>query len=368
MNHRQKLLEIYKHSSTVTDISNIPQDILTNINDIGQKISSQKGVFTVLVTLTTHKIISPKQDIRYHQSSLKNGFSGRSVDTKYITPTLKELGLPSMAESGWLTRSLEQPYPYTLEYEGKISNKIVKNAFLSIIDYIQKKPKKAVNILRLLLHEAIKAKQRLIVPIIPLSNPENITIQNVINSLTEHFETKYNVHGGSKLPVIAFYAIYQILIKEIKRYEDSTLAPLGSHTASDKTSKSSGDIEIIKNEINFEAVEIKLDKRIDSTIVRIAIEKIHKFNLLERYYILSHTGTKEEDAKEIQELIDKTRKEHGCQIILNGVIPTIKYYLRLIGDTEEFTKIYSTLIENDAEIKQIHKKTWNKIIAKNLNK
>jgi DNA (cytosine-5)-methyltransferase 1 len=46
------------------------------------------------------------------------GFSGRRIDTQYITPTLKELGLPAMAESGWLTRSLEQPYPYTLDYNG----------------------------------------------------------------------------------------------------------------------------------------------------------------------------------------------------------------------------------------------------------
>jgi DNA (cytosine-5)-methyltransferase 1 len=44
-----------------------------------------------LVTLLTHKIIDPKQDIRNHQASMKKGFSGRSVDTQFITPTLKEL-------------------------------------------------------------------------------------------------------------------------------------------------------------------------------------------------------------------------------------------------------------------------------------
>jgi DNA (cytosine-5)-methyltransferase 1 len=60
--------------------------------------------------------------------------------TLYITPTLKELGLPSMAESGWLTRSLEQPYPYNLDYQGKISNKAVKKAFLNIIDYVESRP------------------------------------------------------------------------------------------------------------------------------------------------------------------------------------------------------------------------------------
>ena len=43
----------------------------------------------------------------------------------------------AMAESGWLTRSLEQPYPYTLDYEGKIRNKTVKDAFLQILNDIE---------------------------------------------------------------------------------------------------------------------------------------------------------------------------------------------------------------------------------------
>ena len=38
---------------------------------------------------------------------LENGFSGRSFDKKIVTPTLRKLKLPCMAESGWLTRSLE---------------------------------------------------------------------------------------------------------------------------------------------------------------------------------------------------------------------------------------------------------------------
>ena len=135
MNHKEKLLETYENSFTVNDIQNINTETVDNIKTIGEKISTQKGVFTVLTTLVTHKTLFPKQDVRKHQSSMENGFSGRTIDTNFITPTLKELGLPSMAESGWLTRSLEQPYEYTLDYQGKISNKVVKKAFLETLDY-----------------------------------------------------------------------------------------------------------------------------------------------------------------------------------------------------------------------------------------
>ena len=303
----------------------------------------------------------PKQDIRYHQSNMPNGFSGRSIDTKYITPTLKKLGLPSMAESGWLTRSLEQPYPYTLGYNGKISNKKVKLAFLQILDYIQKEPKKSTNVLKLLLHQAIAAKKRLIVPIQTLKNPEKITIQKAIYALNTHFNYKYKLPGGSKLPVLAFYAIYQLLIHEMKRYKDCSLAKLGSHTASDRTSKAAGDIEILRNKVHYEAIEVKLDKPIDANMLRIAIEKIYRFNV-KRYYILSHIGTNEKEQQEIQQLIDDTKTKHGCQIIVNGVLPTLKYYLRLVDDTAQFLQLYSKLVETDKELKRIHKTVWNDIV------
>lgn len=285
MNHKDKLLEIYKCSYPRIDIKDVNDETRDFIKSIGEKINTQKGVFTILATLLTHKIMDPKQDIRKHQTSMEGGFSGRTIDFNFITPTLKELGLPSMAESGWLTRSLEQPYPYNLDYNGKISNKVVKKAFLHILDSIEKTPKLATNILRLLLFEAIRSKKNSFVSIIPLENPEKLTIDKIIFILNLHFGTNYKTYGGSKLPVLGFFAIYESLVDEMARYKDCILASLGSHTASDRTSKSTGDIEIFKNGFLFEAIEVKLDKEIDATIVRIAIEKIIRFNP-DRYYIL----------------------------------------------------------------------------------
>jgi len=110
-----------------------------------------------------------------------------------------------MAESGWLTRSLEQPYPYTLDYNGKISNTIVKNAFLNIIDFVQIHPDKAEIILKILLHQIKEKVEQNQVVITKLSNPEKLDIKTILNSLEEHFAFKYKTHGASKLPVLAFY-------------------------------------------------------------------------------------------------------------------------------------------------------------------
>jgi len=293
---------------------------------------------------------------------MPSGFSGRTIDTKYITPTLKEIDFPSMAESGWLTRSLEQPFPYTLDYEGHISNPAVKTAFLKTIDYAQHNPDSCTNILRLLFNRILCIKDRYKVPLVPLKNPDKLTVSRIISALHQHFNYHYGTHGGSKLPVIAFYAIYQLLIHELKRYESCTLAPLGSHTASDRTSRTAGDIQVFMNSELFEAVEIKLDRIIDNTLLHIAIEKITRYNP-KRYYILSDAGIKKDDAESVTRMIAEVRESHGCQIILNGVTQTIKYYLRLISSLERFIDNYSSLVSADLELQSIHKVTWNRILS-----
>lgn len=364
MNYKEKLIEIYDEAITGKSyLSELSGETQSNIRKIAEKCFTQKGVYTVLITLSIYKILHPKQDIRKHQTQIEGGFSGRSIDTQFITPTLKELKLPSMAESGWLTRSLEQPYPYTLDYNGKVSNKIVKKAFLETINDIEINNTNPQHIMVELLRLVIKAQEKSKVIINPLKNPEKLTISKIIESLDTQFSYHYEDFGGSKLPVLAFYAIYQIIINEISRYDGCELKGLGSHTASDRTSKSSGDIELFKNTALFEAIEIKLDKEIDANILRIAEEKIIRYNP-QRYYVLSYFPVKESELCEINEVIERVKEKHGCQIVINGVLPTLKYYLRLVSNLEKFIALYSSLIQKDTELKACHKKMWNKLILR----
>ena len=189
MNHRDKLIAIHELISQnaveskqfLIGIKKIPQEILDKINLIAKDCSDQKGLYTVLVTLLIHKILHPKQDVRFHQKQLTNGFAGRSVDTKYITPTLKSLGLPSVSGTGWLTRSLEQPFPYFMDYQGNIggrkkNKKEIKDAFLSILDFLEvkTKPVNQQKIAELLIIYLLKA-------VMETSLEETITIPKVGN-------------------------------------------------------------------------------------------------------------------------------------------------------------------------------------------
>ena len=363
MNHKEKLLQVYNNSDSIEDVSSqVTTDYQNYIEIIANNSFKQKGVYTVLITLLVHKLIDPKQDIRYHQTQMKGGFSGRTIDTQYITPTLKELGLPAMAESGWLTRSLEQPYPYTLDYNGKISNLKVKEAFLNLIDLIQKNPNQTEAILQILLYKTNLVKDQNKIAITKLEKGEKLDIKTIIHCLDQHFHFNYKTAGASKLPVLAFYAISKLLITEIERYQKCQLKPLGSHTASDRTAKTSGDIEILESEGNlFEAVEIKHGKAIDLQMIRIAKDKIYQFNP-QRYCIYSSAEVKAGEEDAIDEEIKNIAKTHGCQIIINGILPTLKYYLRLVMSLEKFVNEYSTLVEEDLELKAIHKSKWNELI------
>ena len=367
MNHQEKLKNIYNLSFSIIDINGLPEKYLKYVSIIGETASQQKGVYTVLVTLLTHKLLFPQQDIRKHQSSMPGGFSGRTIDTQFITPTLKELGMPSMAESGWLTRSLEQPHPYTLDYPGKISNKAVKEAFLNILEYVQREPYRAEDLLRLLLNKVIEIQEQSKIDIIQLANPETLNVGDITSCLEEYFFDKYKGRGAAKLPVLAMYALYKSLVKEVKRYEKCTLRSLGSHTASDLTSKSAGDIEVFDEHGQlFEALEVKHNKVIDLTIVRVAYEKIKKFNP-QRYYILttSSHNIKHSERERIYKIIMEIGKEHGCQVIINGVTPTIKYYLRLIP-LLTFVNDFSNLVSTDIELQSAHKLKWQQLIERYL--
>lgn len=344
--------------------------LLPFCNEIINNMYSNKGVYTVLISLLFYKHLNPNQDIRLHQHNLHNGnktgFSGRSFDTNHITPILKQLNLPSMAESGWLTRSLEQNLPYDLNYPGKINNQALKHAFLQILHYVEEKENLSTIILLYIINQSFLKVDKNLITINKLTTTETISIQAIIYSLETHFNYRYETSGAAKLPMIAFHSIYQILIKEIQKFSGCYIPNIGSYTASDRTSKTAGDLEVFySNNQLKEAIEIKLGVPITSHIVRRAKEKIFNFNP-ERYYILSTVGINPTDLECINQEIYSIKQQHGCQLILNGVIPTLKYYLRLINNTNEFIEIYGKLIECDRELKLIHKQYWNHIIL-NLN-
>lgn len=365
----KKLEEIYNFSKELKDISSLGlNDIQINwINKVVEREENNKAVFTVLVTSLTYKILNPNQDVRIHQKGMENGYSGRTFDTNYVTPFLNKKGFSGgMKESGWLTRSLEQDAIYDLDYKGKITPKVLKESFLNILNDVEINGSSAETYLKVLFATSIvEQRKRLVKLVNPIEKESNTTIKEIMDLLEKHFYYKYSTRGASILPVVAIYSVYECMVEELKRFNNKVLEPLASHVACDKNSKTIGDIEVKYSDKNdtFEGVEIKFDIPISYDMLYHAYNKF-KDRDTKRYYILSTCGIKEDEKDSIEELVKEIENEHGCQVILNGLIPSIKYYLRTLENPDKFLDRYIYNVENHREINHEHKLAWNIIIGK----
>ena len=323
---------------------------------------SNKGVLAVIITSLLKKTITPDQDIRYHQDKMKGGYSGRTLDTNVTTPFLKNNQFPAMAESGWLTRSLEQNQPYILTYGGSIRPEKIKQSFLQVMDTIESTPNQTQTFLIYVLRGLILQRDRN--SRIRLARPINLPIRTLISHLDKHFTYEYQSSGASRLPVLAVYSAYRQMILEVGRYKNCKLKPLESHNSADRKSGAIGDIEIMDEQGGiFEAIEIKHEIRITPNLVREANIKFQT-EPVKRYYLLSTYEDCQSDAQITKEII-KISSTHGCQVIVNGIIGTLKYYLRLLKNPDDFIRNYAEMVEIETSIKYEHKQKWNDIITGN---
>lgn len=356
--------EVMESVGDQADIApHLPDEAKTNLDEILRNAESAKGVLTVVLTSLVYKILYPEQDIRKHQSSIEGGYSGRTFDKDIITPFLKNARFPAMAESGWLTRSLEQKVPYDFNYTGAINPLSLKKAFLGTLHHIQETGD-GEPLLRYLLKGLILLRDR---QQIDLAKPIHLPIRSIADLLGRHFSSKYSAEGAARLPTLALYAAYQCLVKETKRFEGMTLAPIENHTSSDKRSGRIGDIEITDADGKpFEAVEVKHGIPISAQLVRDAHEKFSKTRV-QRYYLLStneHIDPAEKAKIEVE--MERIKNLHGCQVITNGLLKTLTYYLRLLSDPADFVEHYVDLLEQDASLKFEHKQRWNELNSVSL--
>ena len=248
MNNTKQLLEsIYEEAiafSNGDDEFNLSEKESALLDEIIKNSERSKGVLTVFITSLAYKIENPDQDIRMHQAQIPGGYGARTYDTQNITPFMKDKKFPAMSESGWLTRSLEQPFAYTLDYQGKITPKVLKTAFLKLLDFVQTKDVAQEYLLYVLTGLILKRDSQLI----RLARPNSLPISTIISHLERHFNESYTTAGASRLPSLAIYAAYECLIDELKRFEGKTLMDIVSHTSADSQSGRIGDIDIIDEE------------------------------------------------------------------------------------------------------------------------
>jgi DNA (cytosine-5)-methyltransferase 1 len=167
--------------------------------------------------------------------------------------------------------------------------------------------------------------------------------------------------GVARLPVLAVHAILSVLTPDVGRYRGCALLPLEHHNTADTRTDLIGDVHIVDADNTlFEGYEVKHNIPISSSLIQSSFEKLRttpvkKFYILTTYHHDSYT--------EFEPDIQRVAQEHGCELTVNGVDPTLRYYLRLIGDTREFVNAYVTHLETDPSVTFELKEAWNQIVS-----
>ena len=196
---------------------------------------------------------------------------------------------------------------------------------------------------------------------ITLATPNISEISKIVGHISSHIMHSYEGKGASRLPVLAIYATLKLVSNEINRFESKHLKELESHSAADSRTKSAGDIEIASEDGDlFEALEIKHGITITEDFVLDIAKKIAPFQL-SRYYILT-TANPSWIGHDMQVVLDQIHQKIGCEIIVNGVMPTIHYYLRLVKEPQDVYKYYTALLLEDKSVSHEHREVWNKVI------
>jgi DNA (cytosine-5)-methyltransferase 1 len=348
-----------------------PFSIKQDIDTFLDKIETDKSLVQVIVTSLIKKIISPEQDIRFHMAKFDNGYSARVLDTQVTTPFFKKyFSKYANKETAFLTKATRADVAWTLDEGQKLPfrSKTLVAPFLRLIDVIQHQNNlKLDNWLVYIFAKLIQLNEQnqtvFDETIESADFSDVLNIHTVLTMLQKHFNTKLS----SRLPVIAIYAIYQELSKTMKRYDGKILRPLNVHTSSDKHGY--GDVEIWNaDDTPFEMIEVKHNIPIDRNLILDVVKKSENTSV-KRYYVLTtYKNSFENEAEEvfINQLILKVKKQRGMEVIANGIVTTLKYYLRFIDDYHVFLKTYTAALVEDAqnstEVKAFHISAWQDIL------
>ena len=192
-----------------------------------------------------------------------------------------------------------------------------------------------------------------------LHRPANLTIAQIVDKVKRHCSS--DTDSASQLPVLAIHSLMSIVVREIKRYKGCAILRPKHRIAANSQKDWIADIHIVgASDLLLEGYAVKHNIPINSDLIQNSIEKIYTTSV-QAFYVL--TTYHQDSYSEFDTDIQRVEREHGCLLVLDGVYPTLQYYLRVIGNTNEFVDTYVTHLETDPSVTFQMKEAWNEIVA-----
>lgn len=297
------------------------------------------------------KVHNPEVDIRkpYTEIGDDDAYSGRTYDEKYIEPFTFKHALPCNSTTAFLTPALRNR-DIVLTPEVNLVGKPPElyEILLLLLDEVQKRNISAAALLaetvRSLLSLRDENRQRLEVLLTPSRNSESelpLSAEAIVTLIQQHLQCPHT----SRLPVLVVAAAY----KAAETFLGERVRPLYSHTAADKQTGASGDLEItlIDAEEVITGYEMKA-KRVERGDIDRALQKIADSGKRVDNYIFITTDTIDFEVSEYAASIYESTG--GIEMVILDCIGFLRHFLHLFHRLRiQFLDAYQTLLLAEPE-------------------
>jgi DNA (cytosine-5)-methyltransferase 1 len=319
------------------------------------------------LTIAAYKVAVPSQNVCLAKAEIAEGFNARSADSEVTVPFLAVKGLQYSVESHWLTQTISFLGEFTHEaLKGLKAKTRPANAgqlLVSVAEALQSHPNDEAT------RFASAAVSQLLCGLITQRNsskvvctrPKGLTVAQAMWLVESHIATRFK-KNAPRLPQLALYSVYECLVASATRYSGTTLDPINRMKSADRKKGTVGDVVVSRNAVPFEGVEIK-HRAVTYNDIAECTEKLKAEGVL-RYYVLATDDVVPEDADRIAQLQSSFKASNGCEIIVNGVFDSLRYYLRLIPDINDFIFKYVAHVETDSDTDYEHRVVWNELCTR----
>ena len=345
-----ELLDIALKTASEAE-TELTSEVTEQIEYICRNPRNRSGTRFLMACLLA-KVHRPEVDIRkpYTAIGSDDAYSGRTYDEAYVGPFIVKHNLPCNSTTAFLTPALRNRDIVLTPEVNLVGNPPeLYETLLLLLDDVQKGNISAAALLaetvKSLLSLRDENRQRLEVLLTPSSDHSEgelpLSAEAIVTLIEQHLQCPHT----SRLPVLVVAAAYEAAAA----FLGERARPLYSHTAADKQTGASGDLEItlIDDEKVITGYEMKA-KRVERGDIDRALQKIADSGKRVDNYIFITTDTIEVEVSEYAASIYESTG--GIEIVILDCIGFLRHFLHLFHRLRiQFLDAYQTLLLAEPE-------------------
>ena len=315
------------------DLGKISDAAQQSISGLVDSLTSEVGRALIGLSIMQMciKAIEPEQNIRLHKGghnsrsfSWAEGISMRTLDNKYVTPTLRKHGLLKLNADGFMmTRSLAENYPYTALYKANLRG--ARSEWLALVDEIESRSTDSLESLKLLILKLNNAALHF--------NETADKLMAIVDSKIDGISTRAEAKQllvnhidisdhAARLLEVGMHALFQTLI-ELGTLGNYELKPLSQMRSANKKHGNIGDIELLENDEIIESWDAKYGKGyLREEIEEVSEKAVHHDSVQIAGFV---TTANIERRDEISTRISEIEDLHGVRILVMALDEWIDY-------------------------------------------